>query len=324
MSRTALIIGASGQDGSFLTAFLLKKNYNVVCTSRSTKTSGYPNHIILGIEGNVEYVTLNPNDTFKVIEILNRYKPDEIYNLAAQSSVGLSFKKPIETFESIVFGTINILEGIKSLNLKTKLFNAGSCEAYGNHGKFPIREETTRKPVSPYGISKSSVQDFIELYRNSYSIFACTGILFNHESHLRGGNFVTRKIIETAVKIKKGFEKNLTLGNLDIHRDWGWAPEYVEAMWLMLQLESPEDFIIATGKTHSLKDFVNNAFSILGLDYREYTKTNNDFYRPQDIIMTVANPSKSFNIIGWKAKVDFNSLIDKLVDNELKKYNKHF
>lgn len=320
MNKTALIIGASGQDGSFLTSFLSKKKYNIICASRDADSNNFLNHKILKIKGNIVYVTLNINEMSTILKVLDKYKPDEIYNLAAQSSVGLSFEKPIETVQSIICGTLNILEAIKFSKIKTKFYNAGSSEAFGNHDTIPINELTKLKPISPYGISKASAFDFVTMYRNSYSIFACTGILFNHESNLRGAKFVTRKIIETAVKIKKGLEENLILGNLDIHRDWGWAPEYVEAMWLMLQQDSPDDFIIATGKTHSLEDFVRYAFECLNLDYKTYLKTEKKFYRPQDIRVNLADPNKAFKILGWKAESDMYSVVKKLIDIELNKY----
>lgn len=320
MNKTALIIGASGQDGSFLTSFLSKKNYNVICASRDADSNSFLNHKLLKIKGNIVYVTLNINEMSTILRVLDKYKPDEIYNLAAQSSVGLSFEKPIETVESIICGTLNLLEAIKFSKIKTKFYNAGSSEAFGNHDITPINEFTKLKPISPYGISKASAFDFVRMYRNSYSVFACTGILFNHESNLRGAKFVTRKIIETVVKIKKGLEENLILGNLDIHRDWGWAPEYVEAMWLMLQQDSPDDFIIATGKTHSLEDFVRYAFECLNLDYKTYLKTEKKFYRPQDIRVNLADPSKASKILGWKAESDMYSVVEKLIDIELNKY----
>jgi GDPmannose 4,6-dehydratase len=320
MNKTALIIGASGQDGSFLTLFLLKKGYNVICSSRDADSNLFINHKILGIEGNVIYVTLNINEMSNILNVIDKYKPDEIYNLAAQSSVGLSFEKPIETVQSIICGTLNILEAIKFSKLKTKFYSAGSSEAFGNHDKIPINEKTIKLPISPYGISKASAYDFVQMYRNSYSIFACTGVLFNHESYLRGPKFVTKKIIESAVKISKGFEETLSLGNLDIHRDWGWAPEYVEAMWLMLQIDTPQDFIIATGKTHSLEDFVSHAFKYLDLDHKKHILTDKSFFRPLDIKINLADPTKANQILGWKAKVNFYSLIEKLVDKELKKF----
>jgi len=320
MNKTALIIGASGQDGSFLTSFLSKKKYNVICASRDADSNNFLNHKMLKIKGSIVYVTLNINEMSTILKVLDKYKPDEIYNLAAQSSVGLSFEKPIETVQSIICGTLNILEAIKFSKIKAKFYNAGSSEAFGNHDTIPINELTKLKPISPYGISKASAFDFVTMYRNSYSIFACTGILFNHESNLRGAKFVTRKIIETAVKIEKGLEESLILGNLDIHRDWGWAPEYVEAMWLMLQQDSPDDFIIATGKTHSLEDFVRYSFECLNLDYKTYLKTEKKFYRPQDIRVNLADPSKASKILGWKAESDMYSVVKKLIDIELNKY----
>jgi GDPmannose 4,6-dehydratase len=320
MNKTALIIGASGQDGSFLTSFLSKKKYNVICASRDADSNNFLNHKILKINGKVKYVTLNINEFSTILKVLEKFKPDEIYNLAAQSSVGLSFEKPIETVESIICGTLNILEAIKFSKIKTKFYNAGSSESFGNHDLDPINELTKRNPISPYGISKSSAYDFVDMYRKSYSMFCCTGILFNHESQLRGPKFVTKKIIETAVKIKKGIENTLTLGNIDIHRDWGWAPEYVEAMWLMLQQNSPEDFIIATGKTNSLENFVCHAFQCLNLDYKKYIRTEQKFFRPLDIKYNLADPAKAAKLIGWKAKSDMYSVVEKLIDIELEKY----
>jgi len=320
MNKKALIIGSSGQDGTFLTALLCSKNYTVICASRDADSNNFTNHEKLQIKGTLEYVTLNINEMSSVLKVLDKYKPDEIYNLAAQSSVGLSFEKPMETIESIICGTVNILEAIKFSKINTRFYNAGSSEAFGNHGATNINEQTKLQPLSPYGISKASAIEFVKMYRNSYSIFACTGFLFNHESDLRGKNFVTKKIIRTAVKIKKGLEKNLTLGNIDIYRDWGWAPEYVEAMWLMLQQDCPEDFIIATGKTYSLKDFVRYTFEYLNLDYKTHLKTESNLFRPQDIKVNNADPSKALKKLGWKAETDMYLLIQKLVDTELNKY----
>ena len=320
MKKTALILGASGQDGSYLSKFLLDKNYCIVCASRDADINNFSNHKALNLSGDIKYATVNINEFTSILKALLKYKPTEIYNLAAQSSVGLSFEKPIETVESIICGTINILEAIRLSNMNIKFYNAGSSEAYGDHGMKRITENSTMNPQSPYAIAKSAAIQLVKMYRSSYNIFACTGILFNHESVLRGKSFVTKKIITTAVKIKKGLESELSLGNIDIYRDWGWAPEYVEAMWLILQQESPEDFIIATGKTFSLKDFVKHTFEYLNLDYKKFLKTNNNLLRPNDIRINKADPSKSLKILGWKAKSDMHSVIQKLLDEEINEY----
>jgi len=318
-NKTALILGASGQDGSYLTSFLALKEYRVICASRDADSNRFVNHTKLRIKGNVIYETININEIPTILRVIDKYKPEEIYNLAAQSSVGLSFEKPKETVESIVFGTLNILEAIRYSKQNTRFYNAGSSEAFGNQDA-PINELTNQEPVSPYGVSKAAAFDLVKNYRSAYSIFACTGILFNHESPLRGPNFVTSKIIKTAVGIKKGLHENLVMGNLDISRDWGWAPEYVEAMWLMLQQDTPDDYIVATGQTHSLEEFTRYTFECLNLDFFKYVTSEGSLFRPQDVRFNSADPTKAEKTLGWKAQCNMYSVIDKLLDLELKKY----
>ena len=259
--RTALICGISGQDGTYLAQLLLEKGYRVIGTSRDAQVTTFGNLIKLGIRDRVEVASMALSDFRSVLQVLARFQPDEVYNLAGQSSVGLSFEQPVETLESISVGTLNLLEGIRFLNRDIRLYNAGSSECFGDTGDTPANEQTPFRPRSPYAVAKAAAFWQVANYREAYGLFACSGILFNHESPLRPERFVTQKIVRAACRIAAGSKERLTLGRLDIQRDWGWAPEYVEAMWKMLQQPQPEDFVIATGETHALQDFVAEAFA---------------------------------------------------------------
>jgi len=313
LHRTALISGISGQDGSYLAQLLLGKGYRVVGTSRDAQISSFGNLSRLGIRDQVEVASMALSDFRSVLQVLARYQPDEIYNLAGQSSVGLSFEQPVETLESVSVGTLNLLEGIRFLNRDIRLYNAGSSECFGDTGDSPADEQTPFRPRSPYAVAKAAAFWQVANYREAYGLYACSGILFNHESPLRPERFVTQKIVRAAGRIAAGSSERLVLGNLDIARDWGWAPEYVDAMWAMQQQAEPEDFVIATGKTHSLRDFVSRTFSALGLDWQEHVDIDPALKRPTDIATSRADPSRAADKLGWKAKTFMDGVVGKML-----------
>lgn len=314
--QSALIIGISGQDGGYLAQRLLDRGYEVYGTSRDHEIAPFTNLVELGIKDRVHLFSMTLSDFRSVVTTLQTTQPDEIYNLAGQSSVGLSFRYPVETFESISVGTINILECLRLFKHPAKLYNAGSSEVFGNT-KTPASETTPFQPRSPYATAKAAAYYAVANYREAYDLFACSGILFNHESPLRPPRFVTRKIVTTAVSIAKGSEERLRLGNLKIKRDWGWAPEYVEMMWLMLQQDHPDDFVIATGTLYSLTDFVSNAFEAVDLDWREHVDIDSSLFRPSDVEYSVGNSAKAEKRLNWKAQIKGPELIRKLVESEL-------
>lgn len=314
MSKTALILGVSGQDGSYLARFLLEKGYRVVGSSRDVQMASFSNLECLGIHELVEKVTVKPNDFRSVFEALKKISPDEVYNLAGQSSVGLSFSQPLATFESISIGTLYLLESIRMLELSVRFFYPCSGECFGNTDHKKAVEETPFRPLSPYGVAKASAYWQVANYREVYDLFACSGILFNHESPLRPERFVTQKIVKEACRIKAGLQKKMRLGNLSIKRDWGWAPEYVEAMWLMLQQEEADDFIVATGKSYTLEELVDTVFSYLGLDWRDCVSFDPNLLRPTEIKTSLADPSKAEKKLGWKAQYDMKEVVKMLVE----------
>ena len=318
--KTALIIGASGQDGSFLSKFLQKKKYKLICTSRSRINHQFENHQILNInDENIIYEELNILDLESTKKLVHKYLPDEIYNLSAQSSVGLSYSEPLDTMNSIIICTLNLLETIRSLDKDIKLYTAGSGEAFGDYGNEVINENSCFRPVSPYGVAKASASLLVKSYRNTYNLKCCTGHLFNHESFLRKNSFVTKKIILAAIKIHQGELDVLTLGNINIYRDWGWAPEFVEAMWLMLQKEEMTDYIISTGTSTSLLDFINLSFKYFNMDYKKYIKIDKSLFRPSDIITNKSDPIKAKNELGWASKSSLKDIVDKMIVFELNK-----
>lgn len=259
--RRALICGISGQDGAYLAQFLLGKGYEVWGTSRDAQAASFANLARLGILEQVRTVSMAVNDFRSVLQAISRSTPDEIYSLSGQSSVGLSFEQPAETLESIATGTLNLLEAIRFLGLPVRLYNAGSSECFGDLNGSAADEDTHFQPRSPYAVAKSTAHWLVANYRSAYQLFCCTGILFNHESPLRPPRFVTRKIVRAAVRIARGSPDKLMLGDIGVRRDWGWSPEYVDAMWRMLQIDQPEDFVIATGESNALEDFVAAAFA---------------------------------------------------------------
>ena len=316
--KKALITGVTGQDGAYLSKILLEKGYKVYGTIRDSIAPHSRNLKHLGVEGSLELVRTDLLDLSNVIRLLDRIKPDEIYNLASQSSVGLSFEQPIGTVEFNIMSTMNLLEAIRILPFKAKFYQASSSEMYGKANELPVSEKTALHPVSPYAVSKAASHWMAVNYREAYGVFCCCGILFNHESVLRAEHFVTKKIISTAVRISKGSKEKLKLGNIEIKRDWGLASEYVKAMWLMLQQDQPDDFVIATGEAHSLREFVEIAFSHAGLDWREHVTIDETLYRPSEIDVIYGNPAKAKAKIGWEYSLPFENLIKRLIEEELK------
>jgi len=312
--KRALICGVSGQDGAYLAQLLLRKGYDVYGSSRDAQMSSFGNLKWLGILEQVKVISVSIIDFRSVLQALNQVKPDEVYNLAGQSSVGLSFDQPVETMESIAIGTLNLLEAIRFSGLPIKFYNAGSSECFGDTGAKLADETTLFRPRSPYGVAKAAAYWETANYREAYQLFACTGILFNHESPLRPERFVTRKIVSTACRIVAGSKEKLSLGNMNIKRDWGWAPEYVEAMWRMLQQPEPEDYVIATGETWSLQEFVEIAFSYCGLNWREHVVQDPQLYRPSDLTEGQANPLKAWEKLKWRAKYKMADVVKKMVD----------
>ena len=299
--KKALICGISGQDGGYLAQLLLNKGYVVFGASRDAQASAFTNLAQLGIRERVECVSVSLRDFRSVLQVLVKVRPDEVYNLAGQSSVGLSFEQPVETMESISVATLNLLEALRFVDYPIKLYNAGSSECFGETGDQPADENTPFRPRSPYAVAKAAAFWETANYREAYHLFACSGILFNHESPYRPQRFVTQKIVAGACDIARGRQQRLQLGNLQIQRDWGWAPEYVEAMWLMLQQERADDYVIATGHTYSLEAFAQAAFAGVGLDWADYVSSDASQMRPTDIMVGRANPAKALRQLGWQA-----------------------
>lgn len=310
----ALICGVGGQDGAYLAKLLLDKGYQVVGTSRDAMATsfGYLRH--LGVLEKVETVSMAVNDFRSVLHTLKQHSPDEIYNLAGQSSVGLSFEQPVETMESIAGGTLNLLEAIRFVERPIRFYNAGSGECFGDTGDKPASELTPFQPRSPYAVAKASAHWMVHNYREAYGLFACTGILFNHESPLRPARFVTQKIVRSAARIAHGSKEKLYLGNVAIKRDWGWAPDYVDAMWRMLNKDRPDDYVIATGRTVSLEYFTAKVFEQFDLDWQEYVEIDSTLLRPTDIMDGRADPAKARTALGWNHTIDVDGVIARMCD----------
>lgn len=307
--KNALICGISGQDGALLADLLLKKGYEIIGTSRDAQISSFNNLVKLDIKDKVKLVSMALTDFRSVLQVLKKYQPDEIYNLAGQSSVGLSFEQPVETLESIASGTLNLLEAMRFLDKPIKFYNAASGEFFGNTGEEGADEETQFRPRSPYAVAKATSFWEVANYRDAYGLFACSGILFNHESALRPKRFVTQKIVQTAKEIAEGHKKTLYLGDLSVKRDWGWAPEYVEAMYLMLQQETPEDYVIATGETNSLETFVMIVFDELGLNWQDHVMVDKSLFRPSEIAVGRGRPYKACAKLGWQGKFRLRDVV---------------
>jgi len=319
MARTALIFGISGQDGAYLAKLLLDEGYQVCGASRDREVNTFENLRRLAIHDRVSLRSASLIDFRSVVQVIDKVDADEIYNLAAQSSVGLSFEQPVETIDSSLNGTINILEALRFLKSKARFYNASSSECFGNTVEGAANERTPFRPCSPYGVGKAASYWLVSNYREAYGLFACSGILFNHESPLRPARFATQKIIRGAVDIAQGKAEVLALGNLDIARDWGWAPEYVVAMWRMLQLDRPDDFVVATGHMHSLRKFVEQTFAAVKLDWRDHVKSDPHLLRPLDIMSSVGDPQKARDKLEWVAATDFSTLVERLVAAEVER-----
>jgi GDPmannose 4,6-dehydratase len=312
--KSALICGVSGQDGAYLAKFLLTKGYHVVGASRDAQMNSFNSLKRLGVYEDVETLSMDLGDFRSVIQAIAKSEPDEIYNLAGQSSVGLSFEQPMETMESISVGTLNLLESIRFTGHPIRLYNAGSGECFGNTGDVAADETTPFHPRSPYAVAKSAAYWACANYREAYDLFACTGILFNHESPLRPERFVTQKIVHAAYRIANGQQKQLQLGNISVRRDWGWAPEFVEAMWKMLQQGTPEDFVIATGRNNSLEEFVSAAFDCFNLNWRDYVVENRKFFRPTDITANRGDPVKAQQLLGWQPQFYMTDVVSLMIE----------
>jgi GDPmannose 4,6-dehydratase len=307
--RRALICGVGGQDGAYLARFLLAKGYEVVGTSRDAANAQRAGLRQLGVDATVSVVSMAPNDFRSVLQTVTRVAPDEIYNLAGQTSVGLSFDQPVETIESIVIGVLNLLEAIRFVDRPIAFYNAGSSECFGDTGEHRATEDTPFRPRSPYAVAKACAHNLVVNYRDAYGMRACTGILFNHESPLRPERFVTQKVVRAACRIAAGSGETLLLGNLDIHRDWGWAPEYVEVMWQMLQQPQLRDYVIATGRSASLEYFVSQAFAHFGMDWKQHVRVDATLLRPSDIRYGAADPAQAQRMLGWQAQRQIDDVI---------------
>ena len=316
-SKTALIAGITGQDGAYLAHHLLSQGYRVVGTSRDAQMADLSRLERLGIATDLELMSLAPNDFRSVLKVVSSAQPKEIYNLAGQTSVGLSFDQPVECMESISVATLNLLEVIRYLGGGIRFFSAGSSECFGQTGDDPATEDTPLRPRSPYAVAKAAAYWQVATYRQAYGMFACTGILANHESPLRPKRFVTQKIIEGVKAIKAGRASKIQLGNLDIWRDWGWAPDYVQAMALMLQAEQPADYLIASATTTSLRDFAKKAFAVADLDLAEHLESVEALMRPADLAYSAMNPEKIAMQLGWRSKRSVAEIVAKMYHDSL-------
>jgi GDPmannose 4,6-dehydratase len=319
---TALITGITGQDGSYLADFLLRKGYQVIGMVRRSSTVTFER--IEHIQNDIEIIQGDLHDQSSLVSLIEEYHPAEVYNLAAQSFVPTSWKQPVLTGEVTALGVTRMLEAIRLVKPDTRFYQASSSEMFGKVREVPQSEQTPFYPRSPYGVAKVYGHWITVNYRESYNIFACSGILFNHESPRRGLEFVTRKITNGVARIRLGLANELRLGNLESRRDWGYAGDYVEAMWLMLQQDEPDDYVVCTGKTHSVKEFCEAAFNHVGLDYRDYVVQDPKYYRPAEVDLLVGDPRKSFEKLAWKPRIGFEQLVEMMVDADLQMLGKEF
>ena len=320
--KVALITGVTGQDGSYLADLLLKKGYKVIGVKRRTSVIATDriDHVMDDLVSvlNFELVYGNMIDSGNIHRILMEHKPDEIYNLAAQSHVRVSFDTPEETSKIVAMGTLRLLEAVRNICPKAKVYQASSSEMFGDNPNYPFNELSRLTPASPYACAKVFAHNLIRNYRESYGLHASSGILFNHESPRRGETFVTRKITMAAANIKLGNQDKLFLGNLDAKRDWGFAGDYVEAMWLMLQQENPDDYVIATGETHTVREFLNEVFEYAGLDVDKHVEIDERLFRPHEVPLLLGDAEKAKKQMGWEPKVKFKELARMMYDEDLK------
>jgi GDPmannose 4,6-dehydratase len=323
--KTALVTGITGQDGSYLADLLLEKNYRVVGLHRRSSTNNMERIRHLVNNSNFILEEFDLTDPSGCVNVVQKYKPEELYNLGAQSHVGTSFKQPTTTFEIDAVGVINLLEAIRHHSPSTKFYQAGTSEMFGRNyetnidGKKYQNENTKMLPQSPYGVAKLAAYHMVQIYRSAYNLYCCCGILFNHESPRRGENFVTRKITRYIGKvINKQTSDKLELGNLDSHRDWGHAKDYVKGMWLMLQQDTPDDFILAMGHTHSVKEFLISAFNLVNLNYKDYVNINEDLFRPAEVDYLCGDPSKARSVLGWAPQYSFEALVQDMILSDCK------
>jgi len=318
----ALITGITGQDGAYLADLLLRKGYEVYGTYRRLSTPNFWRLQYLGIFDRVNLIPADLIDSASMMEAINTSQPDEVYHLAAQSFVGASFEQPVGAGEITGLGVTRVLEAIREINPAIRFYQASSSELYGRGNSGCQDENTPFRPSSPYAAAKLYGYWVTRIYREGYNVFACNGILFNHESPLRGLEFVTRKISNGVAKVVLGMETELRLGNLEAKRDWGYGPEYVESMWLMLQQSNPDDYVIATGETHSVKEFAEKAFEIVGLDCQRYLKVDERFFRPLDVDHLQGDCSKAKQSFGWEPRVKFDELVKIMVDEDLSRWRR--
>jgi GDPmannose 4,6-dehydratase len=315
MTKCALITGVTGQDGSYLAEFLLDKGYRVVGMVRRTSTINFDR--IRHIQNDIEIAQGDLLDQMSLVDLLNEFQPDEVYNLAAQSFVPISWKQPVLTGEFTALGVTRMLDAIRTVNPKIKFYQASSSEMFGKVQEVPQNEKTPFYPRSPYGVAKVYGHWITVNYRESYHLFACSGILFNHESPRRGLEFVTHKVTHGVAKIKLGLAKELRLGNLEARRDWGFAGDYVKAMWRMLQQPQPDDYVVASGETHSVAELCDVAFGHVDLSYRDYVAQDPKYFRPAEVDLLVGDASKAGRVLGWEPSMTFTELIQKMVEADL-------
>ncbi|MBS7612446.1 GDP-mannose 4,6-dehydratase, partial [Candidatus Bathyarchaeota archaeon] len=323
--KRALITGITGQDGAYLSKFLIDKGYEIYGTYRRLSTPNFWRLQHLGVFNKVNLIPIELSDTGSIIEALKVSEPDEVYHLAAQSFVGASFESPVATGDITGLATTRVLEAIRHICPHVKFYNAATSEMFGTtgflNGDRPLNENDVFRPMSPYATAKLYGYWITRIYREGYNIFAVNGILFNNESPLRGLEFVTRKVANEVAKIKLGLSNELRLGNLDAKRDWGYAPEYVESMWLMLQQDKPDDYVIATGEAHSVKELVEKAFNIVRLNWEDYVKVDKRFMRPLDVPCLVGDYSKAERVFGWRPRVKFDRLVEIMVKEEVDRWS---
>ena len=316
--KTALITGITGQDGSYLAELLLAKGYRVVGVVRRSSTTPYER--IAHLVDRIELVSADLLDQTSLTDVVSATQPDEIYNLAAQSFVQTSWQQPVLTGEFTALGVTRMLEAMRKAAPTARFYQASSSEQFGKVVETPQRESTPFYPRSPYGVAKVYGHWITVNYRESYNLYAVSGILFNHESPRRGLEFVTRKISDAVARIKTGLQREVRLGNIDARRDWGFAGDYVDAMWRMLQQDTPDDYVIGTGETWAVRDFLQTAFDVVGLDYREYVVQDERFFRPAEVDLLVADPSKAQQQLGWTPRVTFQQLVQQMVEADLARY----